>query len=41
VLLDVPGEMRALQLVCSAAADAVSARYFDTTEAVSWAGGGR
>ena len=39
VLRDVPGEMRALQLVCRAAADAVSARYFDTTEAVSWAGG--
>ena len=41
VLRDVPGEMRALQSVCSAAADAVATRYFDSDEPTSWAGGRR
>ncbi len=39
VLENLPTEMERLQVTCSEAATAVAARYFDTSEAITWAGG--
>jgi uncharacterized alpha-E superfamily protein len=39
VLTALPGEMRGLQATCSAAAEAITERYFAVTEPVTWAGG--
>lgn len=39
ILTDLPEEMEQLQATCSAAAEAITARYFDTSETIHWAGG--
>lgn len=39
VLAELPTEMARLQESCSLAADAISQRYFDVAEPISWAGG--
>jgi uncharacterized alpha-E superfamily protein len=36
IIATLPQEMERLQLTCSAAADAVGARYFETAEAICW-----
>ena len=39
ILTDLPEEMEQLQVTCSAAAEAIGTKYFDTSEAIHWAGG--
>jgi uncharacterized alpha-E superfamily protein len=39
ILTDLPDEMEQLQVTCNAAAEAITARYFDTSETIHWAGG--
>ena len=39
ILTDLPDEMEQLQVTCSAAAEAIGTKYFDTSEAIHWAGG--
>ncbi|HSV37913.1 MAG TPA: alpha-E domain-containing protein, partial [Nocardioidaceae bacterium] len=41
ILPRLPQEMERLQRTCTEAAEAVAARYFETAEAISWAGGMR
>ena len=39
ILADLPDEMERLQVTCSAAAEAIGSKYFDTSETIHWAGG--
>jgi uncharacterized alpha-E superfamily protein len=41
ILSRLPHEMERLQRTCTDAAEAVASRYFETAEAISWAGGTR